>query len=175
MNTLMARHSDRNGSGGILRRLALGAAIGLVISGASVLWVTPAAAGHDEIGIYCQLHRGHFAPAHYRHHAVGYVLAGPAGYRFYPGPSYARLARAYYGYPALYVSRGYFYPQWIGYGPVYEPYGYFGISGLRIGNAHLGFQIGLPAFPTVGVRFLAHPPHGPRFHARHHHHHRRRW
>lgn len=158
-----------------MRRLALGAAAGLVLSGASVLWATPAAAGHPGGGIYCEVHRGHFAPAHYRHHAVGYVLPGPAGYRFYTQPSYARLAGAYHGRPALYVSGGYFYPQWVGYGPAHEPYGYFAVSGLRFGRTQLGFQIGLPAFPTVGVRFLGYPPYAPRAHGRHHHPHRRHW
>ena len=175
MKTNGARHSDRKGSGGILRRLALGAAAGLVLSGASVLWTTPAAAGHDGDGIYCEVHRGRFEPGHYRRHAVGYVLTGPAGYRFYTAPSYARLSRAYSGRPALYVSGGYFYPRWIGYGPAYEPYGYLSISGLRFGRTHLGFQIGLPAFPTVGVRFLGYAPHQERHHGRHHHQSHRRW
>lgn len=160
MRENLTNDSGRKGSGGTRRILILGAAAALVVSGASVLWATPAAAGHDRDGIYCEVHRGHFAPGHYRRHAAGYVLADPAGYRFHTAPAYSRLPRAYYGRPALHVSGGYFYPQRIGYGPVYEPYGYLAVSGLRFGRTQLGFQIGLPAFPTVGVAYLGSSPVG---------------
>jgi hypothetical protein len=147
----------------------------LILSGASVLWTTPAEAGHGGSGIYCGIHRGHFAPGHYRRHAAGYVVAGPAGYLFYTQPAYARLGRVYHGRPALFISGGYFYPHYVGYGPVLEPYGYLAISGLRFGRTHLGFQIGLPAFPTVGVGFLTGPTYRVHLHGRRPHPHHRYW
>ncbi len=129
---------------------ALAAAIGVA---ALLVGASPALAGHDDV--YCEVHRAHYRPTHFARHADGYLVHATAGYRFYPAPGYARLEAAYPGRPAVFVSGGYFYPLQVGYGPLYEPVGYFAIHGARFGGTRLGLQIGIHALPTVGFGFLS--------------------
>ena len=136
-------------------RLAAALAV-LMVGAACLCGGKPALADHDE-DIFCEVHHSYFDPPHFRRHLDGYVVFGPAGYHFYPLPLYGSLVSHYHGRPAVYVSGGYFYPLWVGYGPVYEPTGYLEIFGGRFGRTHLGLRIGIGALPTIGYGFLAYP------------------
>lgn len=134
------------------RSALLAATAALALAGA--LGAAPARADHDD-AIYCDVHHAYYEPAHYRRHVKGYVVLSGGGYHFYPRPGYATLVAGYAGQPAVFVSGGHFYPLWVGYGPVYEPTGYFEIYGGKFGRTHLGLRVGINALPTVGFGFLA--------------------
>lgn len=137
----------------VLPRFSLAA---LALAAAGLFWAEPARADHDD-EIFCEVHHRRFAPHHFRSHAAGYVVLRTGGYRFYPQPAYDVLVDDFYGRPAVFVSSGYFYPLWVGYGPVYEPAGYFELHGGRIGRTHLGLSIGFNALPSLGFGFLSRP------------------
>ena len=130
------------------------AAAALVMVAAFFLAAAPALANHDEDAIFCDVHRGYYEAGHFRRHTDGYLVMAGGGYHFYPRPAYGALVGDYFGRPSVFVSSGYFYPLWVGYGPVYEPTGYFGIYGGRFGRTQMGLRIGINALPTVGFGFL---------------------
>ena len=138
-------------------RLAPAVLLGLLILTLSVLGASPARANYEP-SIYCEGHAGAYGAAHYRDHEEGYILSASGTYSFYPSSAYARLAANYSGAPSVYVSGGYFYPLQIGYGPVYEPSGYFAIHTGRFGRTSLGLQIGIGSLPTIGFGYLSYGP-----------------
>jgi len=136
-----------------------------------LLGPAPAVADYDDFGedgIYCDVHRSSYRAVHFKSHPSGYVVPGRGGYRFYPRPVYASLTTTHFGRPAVFVSGGYFYPLWIGHGPVYEPTGYFEMYGGRFGRTQLGLRIGLNALPSVGFGFLRYPGSAVRYQPRPH-------
>ena len=151
-------------------RLAPAVLLGVLILSLSILGVSPARADYEP-AIYCDGHGGAYGAAHYRNHDDGYILSASGRYSFYPSSAYATLAANYYGASSVYVSGGFFYPLQIGYGPVYEPSGYFSIHAGRFGRTSLGLQIGIGFLPTIGIGYLAYEPHVvqytvPRWHYR---------
>lgn len=108
--------SQASGPPARARRKASWLLAAALILTAGVIWAAPARAGHDD-EVYCEVHDAYYGPAHFRRHPNGYVVLARGGYHFYPNPHYAALVSGYAGRPAVFVSGGYFYPLWIGYGP----------------------------------------------------------
>ncbi|MEE9218202.1 MAG: hypothetical protein V3U98_03960 [Acidobacteriota bacterium] len=157
MRLTQTRTERSSGAGERARFLRAPLSAALVAAVAFVLGAASAQANDGE-RIYCAGHGGYYTAAHYRDHDDGYVLLGERGYRFHAHSAYPALAVKHRGTPALFVSGGYFYPLRIGYGPLYEPTGYFEIHGGRFGRTSLGLQIGLHSLPTIGFGFLSYRP-----------------